>query len=471
MTKKELLKILFIEDLPSDVELAVLELRKEGLRFEHKRVDVRDDFIKALNEFRPDIVISDYSMPEYDGSRALMDTKEFDPLLPFILCTGSINEETAVECIKAGAEDYVIKEHMTRLPFAVKEALEQHSIHIEKRAAELLLRENEKKLQSIFSAAPVGIGLMVNRIFIEVNDTFCKITGYSRKELIGKSSELIYATKEEYENDGAEKYRQISERGIGSVETRFKCKNGKILNILLSSAPLDKDDLTKGVTFTALDITQRKLAEEELLEKDQQLSSIYDTVGDVIYHLAVEPDEHYRFISVNHAFCTVTGLSEEMVVGKLVNKVIPEPSITLVLGKYRQAIKEKSIIRWEEVSDYPNGRLIGDVSISPVFDDKGRCTHLVGSVHDITKRKLAEEALQKSQHLFQTLSNVSPVGIFRTDPDGDITYVNPKWSELSGLTLKEAAGFKWLNAVHPDDREKLKESWLSDLLSQKKIQR
>ena len=121
--------------------------------------------------------------------------------------------------LKAGANDYVIKEHLTRLPFAVKEALEQHSIQIEKRAAELLLKENEEKLQSIFSAAPVGIGLVVNRVFMEVNDTFCKMTGYTRKELIGKNSEMVYATKEEYECVGIEKNRQIAEKGIGSVET------------------------------------------------------------------------------------------------------------------------------------------------------------------------------------------------------------------------------------------------------------
>ena len=338
MTHKNLLKILFVEDLPSDAELAVLELRKEGLRFEHMRVDTRDEFIKALNMFIPDIIISDYMMPSYNGMQALKDAMEFDPSVPFILFTGSINEETAVECLKAGATDYVIKEHLTRLPFAVKEALEHNLIEKEKKAAELLLKESEEKLQSIFSAAPVGIGLVVNRIFMEINDTFCKMTGYTRKALIGKSSELIYATKEEFESDGIEKYRQISEKGTGSVETRLKCKNGKILNILLSSAPLDKNNLTKGVTFTVM---------------------------------------------------------------------------------------------------------------------------------DITKRKLAEGALQESQHLFQTLALVSPVGIFRTDPDGKTTYVNPKWSELSGLTLEEAEGFNWLNAVHPDDKEKLKESWLSDFKSRK----
>ena len=97
MKNKNLLKILFVEDLPSDAELAVMELRKEGLKFEHKRVDTRDEFIKTLNEFRPNIIISDYSMPTYNGMMALMDTQEYNKLLPFILCTGSINEETAVD--------------------------------------------------------------------------------------------------------------------------------------------------------------------------------------------------------------------------------------------------------------------------------------------------------------------------------------------------------------------------------------
>lgn len=234
MTNKNLLKILFIEDVPSDSELAVLELLKEGLRFEHIRVDTREEFIKALKKFSPDIIISDYMMPTYNGMQALKDAHDFDAAVPFILFTGSMNEETAVNCLKAGATDYVIKEHLARLPFAVIEALEQKRLQIEKRVTELLLKENEEKLQSIFSAAPVGIGLMVNRVFMEVNDTFCKIMGYNRKELIGKSSDLVYASKEEFESDGNEKYRQISEKGIGSVETRFKCKNGKILNILLS---------------------------------------------------------------------------------------------------------------------------------------------------------------------------------------------------------------------------------------------
>jgi PAS domain S-box-containing protein len=153
------------------------------------------------------------------------------------------------------------------------------------------------------------------------------------------------------------------------------------------------------------EIRERNRLEEQLWENKRRLSSIYNTVGDIIFHLAVEAVGSYRFLSVNQAFCNVTGLSEEMVVGRLVNEIIPEPSLSMVLGKYGQAIKENSIVRWEETSDYPTGQLIGEVSIVPVVDDKGCCTHLVGAVHDVTERKKAEEEIRKlNENLEQMVS-------------------------------------------------------------------
>jgi two-component system sensor histidine kinase EvgS len=220
--------------------------------------------------------------------------KKFNPEIPFILCTGSINEETAVECIKAGAEDYVIKEHMTRLPFAVKEVLEQQRIQSEKRAAELLLKENKEKLQSIFSVAPVGIGLVIDRVFIEVNDTFCKMTGYSRKEIIGKNSKMVYATREEYETAGIDKYKDIAENGTGSVETRFKRKDGRILNIFLSLTTLDEHDLTKGVIFSVMDITERKLADEALRKHRDHLEELVNERTEELSKAKKEADEANR---------------------------------------------------------------------------------------------------------------------------------------------------------------------------------
>jgi len=271
MSTETKLKILFVEDLPSDVDLAVMELKRENLIFEYITVCTKEDLLNALTEFKPALIISDYMMPSYDGMSALMDVMEFDKELPFILFTGSINEETAVKCIKAGAVDYVIKEHMTRLPFAVKEALEQVMIKKDKQASDLLLKESEEKIQSIFRAAPVGIGLVVNRVLLEVNDTLCILLGYHRNELIGKSSEILYPSKEEYDRVGREKYGQIALLGTGSVETVYKCKDDRLLNVILSSTPLDQKDHLKGVTFTVLDVTERKKAENALRESEDQL--------------------------------------------------------------------------------------------------------------------------------------------------------------------------------------------------------
>jgi PAS domain S-box-containing protein len=149
---------------------------------------------------------------------------------------------------------------------------------------------------------------------------------------------------------------------------------------------------------------------EALRESEQQLVSIYNTVRDVIFHLAAEPEGQLRFVSVNAAFLKLTGLSREAVIGKTVNEVIPEPSLTMVLGKYRQAIEENTTVVWEETSDYPTGRLTGEVSVAPVFDNKGNCTHLVGSVHDITERKRAEAALRESEARLKNVERLAHVG-------------------------------------------------------------
>ncbi|MFH0801699.1 MAG: PAS domain S-box protein [bacterium] len=180
-------------------------------------------------------------------------------------------------------------------------------------------------------------------------------------------------------------------------------------------------------------------AEEKLQESERRLSSIYDTVGDVIYCLAVEAERSYRFVSVNKAFGNVTGLSEDAVVGKLVNEVIPEPSLSVVLEKYRQAIEGNSIVRWEEVSDYPTGRLTGDVSIAPVYNDEGRCTHLVGSVHDITEYKRAEAALKDSEALYRYLFEQNPVPMLIYELGSlAILAVNDAFSAHYGYSKKEA---------------------------------
>lgn len=154
----------------------------------------------------------------------------------------------------------------------------------------------------------------------------------------------------------------------------------------------------------AADLIERARAEEALTRSEQRLVSIYNTVKDVIFDLAVELDGQFRFVSVNASFLKATGLSREMVIGRTVEEVIPEPSLTMVVEKYRLAIEEGTAVFWEETSEYPTGRLTGEVAVVPVFDNRGICTHLVGSVHDITERKRAEAALQESERQLRSLA-------------------------------------------------------------------
>ncbi len=134
------------------------------------------------------------------------------------------------------------------------------------------VRESESHLNSIIRVAPIGIGVVSNRIIQSVNDLLCQMTGYTAEELIGKSSSSLYQTQEEFEYVGREKYGQIAQKGSGSVETRWQKKDGTIIDILLSSTPLDPSDLTTGVTFTALDITERKRVEEALVQANKKLT-------------------------------------------------------------------------------------------------------------------------------------------------------------------------------------------------------
>jgi len=134
----------------------------------------------------------------------------------------------------------------------------------ERKRVEQALRESEEKMRSIFRVAPTGIGVVSNRILLDVNERICDLTGYTRDELIGQSARILYPSQDEFDYVGRVKYDQIAQKGTGSVETRWQRKDGSIINVLIASTPIDSTDLSRGVTFTALDITERKQAEDAM---------------------------------------------------------------------------------------------------------------------------------------------------------------------------------------------------------------
>lgn len=150
------LKILFVEDVLSDAELMIHEIEKNKISFSKQITDNKEDYIEYLKDFQPDLIISDYSLPRFDGMAALLLQNEQSPLISFILVTGSVNEEVAVECMKAGADDYILKENLSRLGPSIINALKKAKLAKEKKSAEEELKKSELRLQKAQAIAHVG---------------------------------------------------------------------------------------------------------------------------------------------------------------------------------------------------------------------------------------------------------------------------------------------------------------------------
>lgn len=143
------LKILMLEDLPEDIGLIEHILRKEGIHFESRYADTKDEFVKALEEFLPDVILSDHALPQFNSVEALSICRKNSLNTPFILVTGTVSEEFAVSCLKQGADDYVLKSNLVRLPTAIVNALRQRNVEYKRKKAERTLRKQNEELVKI----------------------------------------------------------------------------------------------------------------------------------------------------------------------------------------------------------------------------------------------------------------------------------------------------------------------------------
>lgn len=138
-----------LEDLQDDVGLIERTLRKQGISFTTRRVDTKEEFTEALSAFSPDVILSDHALPQFNSLEALHICQELGLNVPFILVTGTVSEEFAVNCLKQGADDYVLKSNMVRLPSAIQNALRQRHLENKRRNAELTLRNQNQELVKI----------------------------------------------------------------------------------------------------------------------------------------------------------------------------------------------------------------------------------------------------------------------------------------------------------------------------------
>ena len=300
--------------------------------------------------------------------------------------------------------------------------MENHSVNLAEPSekANPIQNESEEKLKLILSAAPIGIGLVVNRVIEEVNDFFCKMIGYERDELIGRNSRLLYTSDEEYNLVGEEKYYQISQIGIGTVKTRFKKKNGEIINVVLSSKPFDQNDLIKGVIFTVEDITEKTKYENELKLSEEKFRKAFFTSPESIN---INRLSDGLYISVNENFLKLSGYSQEEILGKTSIELNiwdnPQDRTNLV-----NELKTKGFVENLEADfKMKNGEIIhGLMSASLIQLDGTDC--LLSITRDITERKKILKIIKDSEENYQQIIHGMQDMVFVINMKGEIVDAN-----------------------------------------------
>ena len=276
--------ILFVEDLVSDAELAKLEITRGladwdlSLRF--LTTDNWEGFLDAISTFKPTLIVSDFMMPGFSGMEVIELTLQHAPNIPVIILTGSINEETAVECMKAGATDYVIKEHISRLPFAVKDAIKRKKEEELRTSAERALEESERKFRLIAEKASD----LIYRIELYPEQKFSYVSPSSTK-LIGYTPEDHYANPnlgfELVHPDDREKLRDLLEHVDRSpVVLRWIKKNGEVVWAEQLNVPIyDIDGRLIAIEGIARDVTERQKANEAL---KRAFNSVVSVLSDML---------------------------------------------------------------------------------------------------------------------------------------------------------------------------------------------
>jgi PAS domain S-box-containing protein len=263
--------ILFVEDTIHDMELAIRELKRENLDFVSKRVETEKDLILELTYFKPELIISDYSMPNFDGMMALNIVNRTNPEIPVIIFTGSINEETAVKCMKAGAVDYVLKEKIKRLPFAVKEALEKKKIIKEKHETELALKESDTKFKEFAEQLTDVIFISdYNGIITYISPSSEKVFGFHPNEMIDKVFTIFISDIQK--EIALKSFNSLISTGIPTQNLILimKRKDGSEFYSELNSSLIIKDQQINGTIGVIRDITERKQWETELLDSKEK---------------------------------------------------------------------------------------------------------------------------------------------------------------------------------------------------------
>jgi len=275
-------RILLVEDIPADAELIARELRRAGVGGRLQRVETRADYIRTLHEFAPDLIIADHSLPSFSASDALEMTQREGAGVPVLIVTGSLDEETAADYIKAGAADYIVKSHLERLGPAVLRALDLNRARAEQARAQEQLQQSEARYRTLVDGVrDVIFALAPDGTIASLNPAFETITGFPRDEWLGRPFEQLV-----HSDDLPLALELLSGVARGEPrpvnQFRIRTRKGDYRVGEFAATPQYREGQLAGILGICRDVTER-LSLEQQLRQAQKMEAVGRLAGGVAH--------------------------------------------------------------------------------------------------------------------------------------------------------------------------------------------
>jgi PAS domain S-box-containing protein len=384
------LSILHLEDDPADAELIAETLAAEGLECDIRRASSRAQFVDGLDG-PLDVILSDFALPGFDGASAQAIAQERRPDVPFVFVSGAMGEELAIDRMKAGATDYVLKQRLTRLAPAVQRAVDEAT----RRRSERYLADANAFLENLLAASPS----MILRFESDLRVTYVSpnvgwLLGYTPEEVLGIRG---FWRSVVHPDDRGPVLAQLRDAIAGTVvqmehEYRIRDKDGRYRWFFnLVRIEYGEDARPTSMLGYALDISDRKAAEEEVRQAHAFLDSIVENLPDMVF---VKDARDLRFVRINRSGEELLGLRRDAVIGRTDHDILPSMLADGFVAKDRQVLAANAILDVPEeiVATRDRGPRVLHTKKIPIPGPDGRPEYLLGISQDITERREAEEA-------------------------------------------------------------------------------
>ncbi|HUE98808.1 MAG TPA: PAS domain S-box protein, partial [Anaerolineales bacterium] len=423
---KKPLRVLIVEDSEDDALLLIRELRRGGYDVEFERVETSRAMQSALMQKKWDLILSDYSLPEFDAPKALELLKASGLDLPFILVSGTIGEESAVTALKAGANDFLLKRNLARLGPAIDRELREAESRRERRRAEDQLNYHARLLRYI------------NDAVIATDDQF-RITawnraaermyGWSSEEVLGRYiSEILSGEITDIQRAEAE---ELLTQSITSRDERiYRRKDGRTIYVEANTIALtDANGKMTGFVSVDRDITERRRAQEELQRSEQVLRLFVEHSPASIAMF----DREMKYIVTSRRYLIDYKLGDQEVVGRSHYEIFPE-----IPERWREIHRRCLAGAVESAEEDPFPRLSGKLDwvrweIRPWYEAQGEIGGIILFSEVITARKQAEEK-------FRLAIEAAPNAILMVDSSGAILLVNSQTEKYFGYDRGDLIG-------------------------------